>query len=448
MDGERWLQLLSDQRLGEPPARASSERRTRTAFQRDYDRIVFSTAFRRLSGKTQVFPLPNNDTIHSRLTHSLEVSCVGRSLGTMVGQTLVERHPMLADAGLTERSVGDIVAAACLAHDIGNPPFGHAGEDAIGRWFRSRPDLLDALSPAERGDLEAFEGNAQGFRILTRLQIPKNPGLRLTLATLAAFTKYPRPAGPGPVPGGVSTKKHGFFQTEAGFFEEIANRVGLVAHAGGWYRHPLAFLVEAADDICYSILDIEDGFHLGLVPYGPVEDCLSAIAKKGDRFDPPTPTTDRSEQEQNVSYLRAKAINTLANEVRGVFLDEEPNILDGSMDRSLKAMLPSTAELKAIVTETARTCYAERSVLEIELAGYEVLSFLLEEFVPAVLDPSQDRTDHKFAKLRALLPHLPPEDASPYERMVAVTDYLSGMTDSFAVTLFRRLRGINLPNRI
>ena len=210
-----WLRLLSEQRLGEPPRRDSTER-SRTAFQRDYDRIVFSTAFRRLAGKTQVFPLPDNDAIHSRLTHSLEVSCVGRSLGSMVGEVLVDRHPELRDAGLTDRSFGDIVAAACLAHDLGNPPFGHAGEDAIGRWFRAHPEVTEDLTAPQRADLEAFEGNAQGFRIVTRLQIPKNPGLRLTLATLAAFTKYPRPAGPRPDGVGVSGKKHGFFSVRSG----------------------------------------------------------------------------------------------------------------------------------------------------------------------------------------------------------------------------------------
>ena len=315
MDADSWLRLLSEQRLGGPPIAVGSERRTRTAFQRDYDRIIFSTAFRRLAGKTQVFPLPDNDAIHSRLTHSLEVSCVGRSLGTMVGETLVQRHAGLASAGFTERSFGDIVAAACLAHDIGNPPFGHAGEDAIGRWFREHANVTADLAPAQRADLETFEGNAQGFRILTRLQIPRNPGLRLTLATLAAFTKYPRPAGPRQKELGIHGKKHGYFQTEAGLFAEVAEQLGLVTHAAGWNRHPLAFLVEAADDICYSILDLEDGFRLGLVPYELVEASLSSIASKGASFAAPDPYPDRSNRMQNVSYLRAKAINHLANEV-------------------------------------------------------------------------------------------------------------------------------------
>ena len=443
---EQWLRLLSDQRLGEAPARRANDRRTRTAFQRDYDRLIFSTAFRRLSGKTQVFPLPNHDTIHSRLTHSLEVSCVGRSLGTMVGQSLIERHPELADAGHTERGIGDIVAAACLAHDIGNPPFGHAGEDAIGRWFRAHPEVTGELTAEQKADLENFEGNAQGFRILTRLQIPKNPGLRLTMATLAAFTKYPRPAGPRPKAMGISGKKHGYFQSEAAFFSEVAQGVSLVRQDPGWLRHPLAFLVEAADDICYSILDIEDGFHLGLVPYTPVEACLRAIAEKAARFDPPAPTDDRSEQEQNISYLRAKAINVLANEVCTAFLAEEPSILRGELNKSLKSRLPSGADLDEILTVTVRTCYRERSVIEIELAGYEVLSVLLDEFVPAA--QAGPGRDHKFDKLLALLPDTPTPKTSPYERLLAVTDYLSGMTDAGAVSLFRRLRGINLPNQL
>ena len=444
MDGDSWLRLLSEQRLGMPPNRKGGDRRT--AFQRDYDRIVFSTAFRRLSGKTQVFPLPENDAIHSRLTHSLEVSCVGRSLGSMVGETLLERYPKLTAAGITERSFGDIVAAACLAHDIGNPPFGHAGEDAIGRWFREHTEITDALSTGERNDLEAFEGNAQGFRILTRLQIPKNPGLQLTLATLAAFMKYPRGAGPRPAGSGVSGKKHGFFRAEAAFFTEVAERLELVPYAGGWRRHPLTFLVEAADDICYSILDIEDGFRLGLVNYELVEDCLASIAAQNPRFVRPPKTRDRSTQKENVSYLRARAISVLAVEVRDVFIDLEQQLVDGSLDESLKKHLPSSDRLKQIIEATLDTCYRARSVLEIELAGYEVLSFLLDEFVPAVL--GHGNGDDKFDKVRRLLPDQLPAETTDYERLLAVTDYLSGMTDSYAVSLFRRLRGINLPGRL
>ena len=446
MNDDSWLRLLSEQRLGEPIATGGVERRSRTAFQRDYDRIVFSTPFRRLSGKTQVFPLPDNDAIHSRLTHSLEVSCVGRSLGIMVGETLLERYPRLVEAGLTERSFGDIVAAACLAHDIGNPPFGHAGEDAIGRWFRAHRAVTEGLTDAERADLEAFEGNAQGFRILTRLQIPRNPGLRLTLSTLSAFTKYPRGAGPRPTEAGVSGKKHGFFQTESNFFTEVAERVGLVRHEAGWFRHPLAFLVEAADDICYSILDLEDGFRLNLVPYDLVENALASIAGKGDRFTPPERFLDRSNRIQNISYLRAKAINVLANEVKDAFLQEESGLVTGKIRSPLKALLPSGGELDAITAETVETCYKERSVLEIELAGYEVLSFLLDEFVPAAQAGWEQ--DKKYDKILALLPEKPTNAAPAYERLLQVTDYLSGMTDSFAVALFRKLRGINLPSRM
>ncbi len=447
MDGDRWLRLLSEQRLGEPRSGSAGDRRT--AFQRDYDRVVFSTAFRRLSGKTQVFPLPNNDAIHSRLTHSLEVSCVGRSLGSMVGETIIDRHPKLTQAGLTERSFGDIVAAACLAHDIGNPPFGHAGEDAIGRWFRTHREITEELDDQQTADLERFEGNAQGFRILTRLQIPKNPGLQLTLATLAAFTKYPRPAGESRPPG-VAGKKHGFFQSESDFFRDVAARVGLVERPAPfeatWERHPLTFLVEAADDICYSILDIEDGFRLGLVPYDLVRSCLISIAEKSRRFSEPAATDDRSEQKQNISYLRAKAINVLAGEVRQVFLDHEPQLLAGAVRKPLSELLPSSKALDAIIEATARTCYSERSVLEIELAGYEVLSFLLDEFVPAARAGSQ--ADRKNRMVLGLLPEPLPEDAPLYERLLRITDYLSGMTDAFAVSLFRRLRGINLPSRV
>lgn len=437
-----WTRLLSDRREGDAPMPPRGGE-PRTSFQRDYDRVIFSTAFRRLVGKTQVFPLPDNDLVHSRLTHSLEVSCVGRSLGTMVGLKLLDRHPELLAEGYSERSFGDIVAAACLAHDIGNPPFGHAGEDAIGRWFRERgAALLPEASAVERADLSRFEGNAQGFRVLTRLQIPANPGLKLTYATLAAFTKYPQRA---PLEGeALPWKKHGFFQAEAPFFAEVAEGTGLERLEDGAYaRHPLAFLVEAADDICYSILDLEDGFRLGLVPYAHTRELFLQLARRDPKLKEAPPSSDRDAQKEELSYLRAKAINALATQVEEVFLDLEGPLTEGSQRGGLTAALPSAGALKELVGYTVEHCYKTPTVLEIELAGYEVLSHLLDEFVPAVLAPAPDKRQ---SKLLGLLP--PIVETAPYARVLRVTDHLSGMTDAFAVSLYRRLRGINLPSRI
>lgn len=439
-----WDRYLADQRLGAAVTQKTrSPHEPRTDFQRDFDRIAFSTAFRRLHDKTQVFPLPENDLVHSRLTHSLEVSCVGRSLGTMVGTTVLELHPELKALGHTARDFGDIVAAACLAHDIGNPPFGHAGEDAIGSWFDKHPEVLNGLSAKQQKDLVAFEGNAQGFRILTRLQIPSNPGLQLTAATLAAFTKYPRESGPRQP--GVAGKKHGFFQAEADFFREVAAQTGLLATGStdtvGWSRHPLAFLVEAADDICYSILDIEDGFRLGLVSFDQVQGRLEKIALRDSKSKTSQPADD---QKERISYLRAKAINQLAYEVKSAFLDQEANILSGTLTQPLAKLIPSAEALEEIGQYTRTTCYQAKEVIEIELAGYEVLHALLGAFVPAILKSKPDRREEK---LLALLPRTPSPDASPYQRLLLITDHLSGMTDSYAVTVFRKLRGLSLPSR-
>ncbi|MFO0728575.1 MAG: dNTP triphosphohydrolase [Myxococcota bacterium] len=444
-----WTQLLCPDRHGDAPrADRLGPERDRTPFQRDYDRLVFSSAFKRLHDKTQVFPLPENDLVHSRLTHSLEVACVGRSLGTVVGQKIVQR------GGLPEwcsaRDFGDIVAAACLAHDIGNPPFGHSGEDTIQSWFRGAGSAyLSQVSEAERCDLWSFEGNAQGFRILTRLQMPANPGLKLTYATLAAFTKYPRASAPlGVRFQGNSAKKHGYHQAERSFFSDVAHRVGLLpvpkTYQEGtratslehWTRHPLAFLVEAADDICYAILDLEDGVRLGYVSVELAVRLLAPLSGPGTR--PKSPADDEKEY---VAYLRARAISTLIKEVTEVFLAHEQDILSGRFDAALTTEVPSGKLLDEIKKETRRLCYEAREVIEIELAGYEVLTHLLELFVPVALGRDEKR-DRRLLKLLPIAP-----SGTPYERLLRVTDHLSGMTDSYAVALYRKLLGVSLATR-
>lgn len=446
-----WQQLLSPRRLSFTGAfRGNTPQPQRSPFERDWDRILFSTSFRRMHDKTQVFPLPDNDVVHSRLTHSLEVASVGRSLGKEVGRVVIGRHPALAER-FNVHDFGDIVAAGCLAHDIGNPPLGHAGESAIGNYFRSAEgrEATASLTPRQRADLEIFEGNAQGFRVLTRLQLESDGGLHLTSATLAAFSKYPREAGRDlRRPGQICTKKHGFFQHDLPAFTALARETGLVPLAPGgaamWARHPLAFLVEAADDICYSILDVEDGVRLGHVEAHVAEDLLVALAASAD----PARLAACASRIERIGYLRALAIGRMIDACVEVFLDNETAILAGTHGSSLADDIPSAAKLQALQDLALETCYRAPEVIEIELAGYRALGGLLSTFVPAAAADSS--ADPLTDKTRALLVGRGVDltSSSPYERILRVTDYVSGMTDRHTLATFRRLTGITIPGRL
>ncbi|HET9626551.1 MAG TPA: dNTP triphosphohydrolase [Kofleriaceae bacterium] len=445
-----WQLLLSKRRLSSTGALQDVPAQNRRGvFERDWDRILFSTAFRRMHDKTQVFPLPDNDVVHSRLTHSLEVASVGRSLGKRVGEVVSQRHPALA-AHIDIHDFGDIVAAGCLTHDIGNPPFGHAGENAIASFFASELGRAATreLAPRERDDFEHFEGNAQGFRVVTRLQLEGYGGLHLTSATLAAFSKYPRESGRGlRRPGMVSTKKHGFFQADAAAFEALAAETGLLAIAGEarmWARHPLAFLVEAADDICYSILDIEDGVRLRHVTADEAEQLLSALSIKISAAQ----LAACSDGIERVGYLRALAIGKLIEQCVEVFLAHEAAILAGTYGVSLADEIPDAPRLKALRDLAFRNCYRAPEVLEIELAGYEALGGLLATFVPAASAPEGSLGDKDKKTLALLAGRGVKLAGSPYERVLRVTDYVSGMTDRHALATFRRLTGITIPGRL
>ncbi|WP_374276610.1 dGTP triphosphohydrolase [Azonexus sp.] len=443
-----WERLLSAERLGAGKAPGTPER---TAFQQDYDRIVFTSAFRRLKDKTQVFPLSKSDYVRTRLTHSLEASCVGRSLGAVVGREIIARH------GLQHVESGDfgaIVAAACLAHDIGNPPFGHAGEDAIREWFRNS-GLLErhAFTPAQKADFERYEGNAQGFRIVSRLQSPANPGgLQLTSAVLATFTKYPRPSAvDGELPG-KSGKKFGFFQQDATNFAQVARSTGLVERIPGaaWRRHPLAFLVEVADDTCYLIVDLEDAARLGFVPYRDAECLLADLAGNtvsGGRLD------RLHDPKERLEYLRAKAIGRLLEGAAAVFLENEEAILAGRFDDELLEQSPVGVPLQAVLRLAKETIYTARPALEIETAGFEVLGALLSLFTNAVEAKAGAPGTRFTTRERMLLKLLPTQflghdgepDADPYVRLLQVADFVAGMTDSYAVDMYRKLKGVDLP---
>ncbi len=446
-----WLQLLSADRIGR--SKPSHREPARSGFQRDSDRIIFSSAFRRLQDKTQVFPLAENDFARTRLTHSLEVASVGRSLGTRVGAEICDRHGLRGE-GLHESDFGAIVHAAALGHDLGNPPFGHSGEDAIQHWFCSDSPHTRAarsgLSETEVADIERYEGNAQGFRILTRLQMPDNPGgLQLTCAMLGAFTKYPHASLFGAVPhAGASLKKFGYFQSEREHFAEVAQHCGLIQRAPEcWARHPLAFLVEAADDICYRLVDFEDGARLGHLSYAEVRDAFLAILPPTRR---PKNLDGMTSEKAAIEMLRAMAIGECLTQCTALFLDHEGDLLAGKFDTPLTDAIPAAEALAAIQRHSRKTIYATDRGVQIEIAGYEVLGGLLDVFMSAVNDLAA-KGDSASNRSRKLASQLPAEcvraarEVGPYLRLMRLLDFVSGMTDSYAVALYRRVKGIALP---
>jgi dGTPase len=437
-----WNELTSTRRLGREAAVDAGD--SRSEYLRDWDRIVYSSAFRRLQDKTQVFPLAESDYVRTRLTHSIEVASVGRSLGTLCGEFILDKGEV---AGMVAQDFGSIVAAACLAHDIGNPPFGHSGEDAIQSWFDLHgARYLASLSPAERLDLRKFEGNAQGFRLVTRLQSSINRGgFQLTYAVLAAYAKYPRPSYlPGQTKGHISEKKFGFYSHDADNFKAVALGTGLIQKPNGAYaRHPLAFLMEAADDICYGIVDLEDGHRLGRVSYAQAYELLLPIAYPGGQL-PGASLSAIDENEGRIEYLRARSIGNLIRAAVDVFIDNYAAIMDGQFECDLVSQCSFAADLKKISTLSVAEIYTTPAVLQIESAGFEILGGLLGKFVPALLTPEAERS-RAHRKLVQIVPTQYASGTTDYERLLGVTDYVSGMTDSFALTLFRRLNGIELP---
>lgn len=448
-----WKKLLSKKQVGDAGTVQSADGRTQ--YQKDFDRIVFSSAFRRLQDKTQVFPLPESDFVHTRLTHSLEVSCVGRSLGSIAGKVIIERHPEL-EKDFTSFNFGEIVASACLAHDIGNPPFGHSGEDAIAEYFRMGSGSRFGKDLKNRKcwtDFTKFEGNAQGFRIITKLQNSNiRGGLRLTCATLAAFTKYPKDSVSLEEQSSLEDKKlkrkFGFFQSEKDIFAEVAEETGLEKKTGCWWaRHPLAFLVEAADDICYRVMDLEDGFRLGLLSFDDTRALLEPLCTNAEFT-----AFDNRDENDKVGYLRAKAINVLIDELVEAFLDNEQSILDGNFDGELISCIDKAGQLKHIKKLSVEKIYSYKSVVEREAAGYEVLGGLLDTYINAVNEMESGLSSLKNKTMLKLLPkQFLGKDGKPdddiYTRLLKITDFVSGMTDSYAVSLFRKIKGISLPGR-
>lgn len=430
-----WAQLLSSRRQDQ---KNSPDALSRSSFEQDFDRIIFSHPFRKLQDKTQVHPLPEHDFVHTRLTHSLEVSSVGRSLGKKAGEVIMQRHSDL-NKSFSSFEVGAITAAAALAHDLGNPPFGHAGEAALSDYFKSK--TFD-VTKAEYEDLVNFEGNAQGFRILNKKQF----GLRLTYATLGAFTKYPCPLQlHDRDKTRKSQKKFGFFQSERDAFRDVAENLGLAQTSNGaWCRHPLAFLVEAADDICYSIIDLEDGCRLGLVPFSEIVDLLAPIL--GSKLNREKLSVQAGLNEK-LGVLRALTIGELIEATTEVFLDNEKGILDGSFDQALTDLCKFKDALGVINRVSIEKIYRTHTVVEIEASGHEVLPGLLHEFVAAGLELKNPAASKKNKNLALLFPEeiraVIRDSSNQYVVLRNVIDFISGLTDRHALGLYRKIKGIS-----
>jgi len=437
-----WNQLLSTKRFGQEAYHATKAD-DRSEFQRDYDRLIFSAPFRRLQNKTQVFPLPGSVFVHNRLTHSLEVACVGRSLGVNVAHRIHRKNEVVSPF-LDE--IGSIVSAACLAHDLGNPPFGHSGERAIATFFSEGnvQDLKSVMTAEEWKDCTCFEGNANAFRLLTHQFNGRRPGgFVLTYSTLASIVKYPYSS----IYSDPKKQKFGFFDSEKADFNKIAAELGIPRLADNpdrYARHPLVYLVEAADDICYQIMDIEDAHKLKILTSDETKNLFLGFfddERKARRMETMNMVTDVNEQ---ISYLRSSVIGQLIDQCSVVFAENEEAILNGTFTLSLIKQLPkqSADAYKSCELMALKKIYRSSEVLDIELAGYKIILTLLENLVKAVLNPEK-------AYSQQLLMRIPEqyETNSPtvYGKIMAVLDYISGMTDIYALDLYRKITGMSIP---
>lgn len=427
-----WQQLISNVRLGQEEAHLS-RRDDRTEFRRDYDRLIFSAPFRRLQNKTQVFPLPGSVFVHNRLTHSLEVASVGRSLGDDVARELIKRHPELSDTHITE--IGSIVSAACLAHDMGNPPFGHSGERAIATYFSEGPGLKyrDMVTEEEWADITHFDGNANAFRLLTHQFKGRRPGgFVLTYSTLASIVKYPFPA--------IEAKKQkfGYFQQEKEIYGKIKDELGLSG------RHPLVYLVEAADDICYEIMDLEDAHKLKILSFDETKDLLLGFVPKERHARIEEHSREVTDRNELIVYYRSCAIGELERECVRVFVENEEAILAGTFEGSLiKNTCTRIREAyeKCSAVAVSRI-YNSRDVIDTELAGYKIIYTLVELFTDAVMIPDKAYSQ---LLLNRISSQYEVDSIGTYPRLLAVLDFISGMTDVFALDLFRKINGESLP---
>ena len=437
-----WEQLLSLQRYGDKTKRLRKEQdETRLGFEVDYDRIVFSAAFRSLQDKTQVIPFSKTDFVHTRLTHSLEVSVVARSIGRLAGKAILEKHQHLSEIhAFQSNDFGAIVAAAALAHDIGNPPFGHSGEKAIGHFFSdgAGEHYKAELNALEYEDLCKFEGNANGFKIVSQSMEGAPGGLRLSAATLGAYMKYPKASLPHKPTQHVADKKFGFYQAQATDFSTLAQDLGLASTKGTYFRHPLAYLVEAADDICYTIIDFEDGINLGWISESYALEYLINLVK--DSIDKKT-YASLKHTPQRMSYLRALAINSLIKDAVAIFLKNEEAILSGSFPHALLDKSKYAAQIDDIISLSVEKVYHSPEVLQKEIVGYKVITTLLDAFTTAAVHEFKGEADAYDQLILRLVPKGTPFlSDSLYDTLLNATCYVASLSDGKAMELSKKMK--------
>ena len=441
-----WKQLISNKRFGQEHKHAERHD-DRSEFKRDYDRLIFSSAFRRLQNKTQVFPLPGSIFVHNRLTHSLEVASVGMSIGNDISRWVIQKQPDLKDTLVEE--IGTIVSAACLAHDLGNPPFGHSGEKAIQTFFSEGPGLKikPMVSSEFWDDITHFEGNANAFRILThRFKGRRQGGFVMTYSMLASIVKYPFASSLAGNHG-----KFGFFASEAESYRKIADELGISCKSAPgeplkYARHPLVYMVEAADDICYEIMDIEDSHKLKILSYAETEHLLLSFFDEDiqQKIRQRIIDEELTDENEKVVYMRASVIGKLENECVAAFLAHKEEILAGTFEGSLIDHI--SERQKKAYQECEKISYSKiyqsKPVLDIELSGYQIMATLMEVFIEAAVNPSRFYSKQL---LRRVSSQYDIENENLEERIMAVLDYISGMTDIYALDIYQKINGISLP---
>ena len=441
-----WKQLISNKRFGQEHKHAERHD-DRSEFKRDYDRLIFSSAFRRLQNKTQVFPLPGSIFVHNRLTHSLEVASVGMSIGNDISRRVIQKRPELKETLVEE--IGTIVSAACLAHDLGNPPFGHSGEKAIQTFFSEGPGqkIKSMVSSEFWDDITHFEGNANAFRILThRFKGRRQGGFVMTYSMLASIVKYPFASSLAGNHG-----KFGFFASEAESYRKIADELGIFCKSAPgeplkYARHPLVYMVEAADDICYEIMDIEDSHKLKILSFAETEHLLLSFFDEEiqQKIRQRIIDEELTDENEKVVYMRASVIGKLENECVAAFLAHEEEILAGTFEGSLIDHI--SERQKKAYKECEKISYSKiyqsKPVLDIELSGYKIMATLMEVFVEAAVNPSRFNSKQL---LRRVSSQYDIENENLEERIMAVIDYISGMTDIYALDIYQKINGISLP---
>lgn len=441
-----WIKLISNKRFGQEHKHAERHD-DRSEFKRDYDRLIFSSAFRRLQNKTQVFPLPGSIFVHNRLTHSLEVASVGMSIGNDISRRVIQKRPELKDTLVEE--IGTIVSAACLAHDLGNPPFGHSGEKAIQTFFSEGPGqkIKSMVSSEFWDDITHFEGNANAFRILThRFKGRRQGGFVMTYSMLASIVKYPFASSLAGNHG-----KFGFFASEAESYRKIADELGIFCKSAPgeplkYARHPLVYMVEAADDICYEIMDIEDSHKLKILSFAETEHLLLSFFDEDiqQKIRQRIIDEEMTDENEKVVYMRASVIGKLENECVAAFLAHEEEILAGTFEGSLIDHI--SERQKKAYKECEKISYSKiyqsKPVLDIELSGYQIMATLMEVFIEAAVNPSRFYSKQL---LRRVSSQYDIENENLEERIMAVIDYISGMTDIYALDIYQKINGISLP---